>query len=281
MATRTASSSGAWTTATNWEAGAGPAPTNGDVADLNGKTMSLDVSDINVDSIIGTGGGLTCTTNRTITLTNAGTVISGTWTCTLNTASTTITIAAGTGTIVGSTTAVTRFTVSGSSTTLTITANLTGGSATNSRIVNLTSGAVNITGDLTGGSGANSEALRVTGGTGTVTGNATGGSTNGIIALAAIVSGSSSILNFTGTVNGGSGTQGSANTMGNHGLGVYNTGTLNLTGSVVDSAKYTAVVNSGGVFTYTPTAAQTATLGGKVLYNKPVRIVAMKANKAA
>lgn len=88
-----------------------------------------------------------------------------------------------------------------------------------------------------------------------VAGNATG---SGVAAnLAAITITNTGTVSMVGTLTGGSAS-------GSHGA-IVQFGTFNLTGNLVDGGAG-AIRKVSGTFNYTPTNAQTATIGGKVLY---------------
>ncbi len=223
MATKYANSSTNWSTMTWLDAPAGStttAPTTGDDADLNGKTVTIDQT-VTCDNIVG-AGTLAVSGSRTINA-NVGNA-SAAFSCTL-TASQTVTV---NGNVVGGTTA-SKITVNGASTTLNVNGNVVGGAGSVVRAITATTGTVNVVGNLSTVSNAN--AMLAGGATVTITGN----------------------------VNGSVGTVAALN---------INAGTVTVTGNLVDggAGHGSAYTQANGSFTYTPTTAHTATIGGKVMY---------------
>lgn len=253
------------------------APTTGDDADLNSKTVTIDQA-VTCDNIIG-AGTLAMSGSRTInaSLGSSASSFVASWTSVTTTIN---------GNIIGGTQAAAMLQTGNPSTT-NITGNMTGGSTSNSVMTIPFGSIVTITGSVTSGtngvgstialsSGGNS--LTVNGnliaitqlaiqqsGTGTVTinGSVTGGTTLSNNSPAGVTINSGTLI-IVGTVSGGSGTP---NAQGHTPAGVVcRGGTTTIIGSLVDVSGASAVERCGGTFNYTPTNSQTATIGGKTLY---------------
>lgn len=147
--------------------------------------------------------------------------------------------------------------------TLVITGNVNGSatSGQNGVYINTQSGSgitssTTINGTMTGGITANAAAVRVdTGGTLVLSGAIVGGGASGAHGL--LVTGALASITVNANVQGGANCNGISLTAGS---------TINLAGTLTDSASGSAVSNQGGTVSYTPASTDTATIGGKTMY---------------
>lgn len=234
MATKYASATGNWSTMTWWTTSGGSttttAPGVGDDANLNGFAVTID-QNVTCDKIVG-AGSMPISSSRTITA-QMGDAAS-TWG-----SNSQIT---GAGTVVnfiGEFVATSRTTIGfavNTGATVNVTGNVSGATpnAGNNPTLRNVGGTLNITGNIVGGTyqtQTTQYAVQHTSGTTTIIGNVTGGTTANLASSAILIT----------------------------------TGTVNVTGNIVD-ATASAVSKAGGTLNYTPTASQTVTIGGKVMY---------------
>lgn len=206
----------------------------------------------------GAGSTLAITGNVYGQSTRAVTVAHSTASCTIN------------GNLYGSTTAG-WVAMEADAGTVTINGNVIGGSVGNAIALFMDSpgASVTINGDVSNpGGGDNAHTISIKFGTVTVNGNVSGRASVAATTTYAIYGNSfANTINVNGTVTAGNidQTTGGVQYVA-AAIVVCKSSTLNLTGSLVDYSKASAVVIAGGTFNYTPTNQQTATLGGKTMY---------------
>jgi hypothetical protein len=281
MATKYLSANAALSAAVWWTTSGGSttttAPGVGDDADLNGHTLTVDQT-FTCDNIVGSGT-LAISGSRTINA-NLGNTGSA-WACTLGAVTLTVN-----GNIVGCSVTASRITLGGSTSTLNVTGNVTGGTGSNTYTLFNSGGTISITGDVTPTASFthgvfNQGTLTVTGtvygfGNGhgifqnvntpiVINGNVSGGDaltySNGSVTLNGNVTGGSAgtirISGGTLTINGGTITAGTA-TAG-HGI-AFAGGTMTMTGVITtvgafqnglpQNAAY-GILLTGGAITFT------------------------------
>lgn len=250
MPTITAQADGNWSNPATWTGGS--VPGDGDTADLNGHTVTMDITTVPASGTLaglvspGTAGRLSLdmggATNYTINadVITAGTKSGGLLYVTGAAASGTLTI---NGDVTGGSGASAYGFLTSSTGDHVINGNVAGGSgsASHGAYLNTTTGTLEINGDVAGGSGSGNGVFHY--GAVTVTGNVTGGSGAGAYGVRVVTPGAS--LEVVGNVQAG--------TYLNN-WGVYNSGagTVTITGNLINGA--VEVAYAGGPFTWNAAA---------------------------